>query len=215
MDPWRPYWASTGSTSAAQDAPLLTDRVPARNGRRRSPISRRCSVSWPLEGERRRSPLICWALCCCGRTVSCSVCCERAAFRCSARFDCPASISPRARAVVSSGISLTIKFRSVPLSYMPQEPSKQKYLLSGAGCGRFFRSLERQSRHAWEVYGGVYAIQSPNLVDWDMRKDSRQLSSYQMSHVLQNIQNHWQILIHFSSFATLILRLLLRQFWHE
>ena len=55
--------------------------------------------------------------------------------------------------------------------------------------------------HAREGYGGANAVQSPKLVDWGLTKDSRHLSSYQMTHVLKNIANQWQILVHFSSFA--------------
>ena len=50
-------------------------------------------------------------------------------------------------------------------------------------------------------------IQSPKLVDLDLTKDSRHLSSCQMTHVLNNIANQWQILVHFSSFAMSIWRL--------
>ena len=40
------------------------------------------------------------------------------------------------------------------------------------------------------------AIQSPKLVDYDLTKDSRHLSSCQMTHVLDSIANKWQILVH-------------------
>ena len=36
-----------------------------------------------------------------------------------------------------------------------------------------------------------------------------------MTHVLKNIAHHWQILVHFGSFAMSIWRLLLGQFWHK
>ena len=98
---------------------------------------------------------------------------------------------------------------------MPKEPSEQKNALAGAGGGRFFRSRERHVWYAREGYGGANAIQSPKLVDYDLTKDSRHLSSCQMTHVLNSIANQWQILVHFSSFAMSIWRLFLGQFWHE
>ena len=63
-----------------------------------------------------------------------------------------------------------------------------------------------------ERYGGANAIQSPKLVDWDLTKDSRHLSSCQMTHVSNNIANQWQTLLHFSLFAMSIWRLVLGQF---
>ena len=59
------------------------------------------------------------------------------------------------------------------------------------------------------------AIQSPKLVDYDLTKDSRHLSSCQMTHVPNSIAKQWQILVHFSSFAMSIWRLFLGQFWYE
>ena len=98
---------------------------------------------------------------------------------------------------------------------MPKEPSETKIALAGAGGGRFFCSRERHVWYAREGYGDANAIQSPKLVDCDLTKDSRHLSSCQMTHVLNSIANQWQILVHFSSFAMSIWRLFLGQFWHE
>ena len=98
---------------------------------------------------------------------------------------------------------------------MPKEPSETKIALAGAGGGRFFCSRERHVWYAREGYGDANAIQSPKLVDCDLTKDSRHLSSCQMTHVLNNIANQWQILVHFSSFAMSVWRLFLGQFWHE
>ena len=98
---------------------------------------------------------------------------------------------------------------------MPKEPSEQKNSLAGAGGGRFFHSRERHDWYAREGDGGANAIQSPKLVDYDLTKDSRHLSSCQMTHVLNSAANQWQILVHFSSFAMSIWRLFLGQFWYE
>ena len=78
-----------------------------------------------------------------------------------------------------------------------------------------FCSLERHVWYAREGCGGGNAIQSLKLVDWDLTKDSRHLSSCQMTHVLNSIAKQWQILVHFSSFAMSIWRLFLGQFWYE
>ena len=98
---------------------------------------------------------------------------------------------------------------------MPKEPSEPKNALAGAGGGQFFHSRER---HVWDTregYGGANAIQGPKLIDCDLTKDSRHLSSCQMTHVLNSIANQWQILVHFNSFAMSIWRLFLGQFWYE
>ena len=79
----------------------------------------------------------------------------------------------------------------------------------------FFGSRERHVWYAREEYRDANATQSPTLVDWDLIKDSRHLLSCQMTHVLNNIANQWQILVHFSSFAMSIWRLFLGQFWYE
>ena len=73
---------------------------------------------------------------------------------------------------------------------MPKEPLEKKKRLFGS-----------RERHVWYVrggYGGVDTVQSPKLVDWDLRKDSRQLSSYQMSHVL--CKEHTKPLANIDSF---------------
>ena len=72
---------------------------------------------------------------------------------------------------------------------MPKEPSQQKIQLANAAGWQFVASRERHIWHAQERYGGTDAIQSPKLVDWDLTKDSRHLSSYQMTHALMNIAN--------------------------
>ena len=50
------------------------------------------------------------------------------------------------------------------------------------------------------IYGGADVAKSPKLVDWDTIKGLRQLSIYQMTHMLKNTANHWQRLVHFRSF---------------
>ena len=95
---------------------------------------------------------------------------------------------------------------------MPEEPSEQKHALAGAGGGRYFGSRERHVWYAREGGGGADAVQSPNLVDSDLKQNSRHLSSCQMTHVLNNMANQWQILVNFSSFAISIWRLFLGQF---
>ena len=52
-----------------------------------------------------------------------------------------------------------------------------------------FGSLERHFWHAWEGCRGANAAANPKLVNWGLRKDSRQLSIYQMTHKLNNIAN--------------------------
>ena len=92
-------------------------------------------------------------------------------------------------------------------SITPKEPSEQKNSRAGAGGVRFFvvgRGMFGMLKRDAEVPN---AIQSPKLVDYDLTKDSRHLSSGQMTHVLNNIANQWQILVHFSSFGMSIWRL--------
>ena len=72
---------------------------------------------------------------------------------------------------------------------MPKEPLEQKNALAGARGGRFFCSRERHVWYARGGYGGANAIQSPKLVDCDLTKDSRHLSSCQMTHMQNNIAN--------------------------
>ena len=66
-----------------------------------------------------------------------------------------------------------------------------------------------------DAAGGANAAQSPALVNWDLRKSSRQLSIYQMTHKLNNLVSQGQIMINFNSTATSIWRLLLGHFWHK
>ena len=66
---------------------------------------------------------------------------------------------------------------------MPQEPSKAKNYV----CSRRSRVRDicgSRKRHFWhtlEVCGGDNAIQSQEIVDWDLRKELRQSNSYQMT----------------------------------
>ena len=98
---------------------------------------------------------------------------------------------------------------------MPEKPSEQKNAPSRCRGWVFFCSLKRHVWYARGGYGGANAVQRSKLVDWDLTKYSRHLSSCQMTHVLKNIANQWQILVHFSSFAMSIWRLFLGQFWYE
>ena len=93
---------------------------------------------------------------------------------------------------------------------MPKDPSEQNNTLAGAGGGNFLVvSRGMFGTYAREGSGRIDAVQSPKLVDWDLTKDSRHFSSSQMTHVLNNVANPWQILLRFSSFAMSIWRLVL------
>ena len=98
---------------------------------------------------------------------------------------------------------------------MPKRPFRAKKSQRVQGLGDFFvvgRDMFSMLERDTEVPN---AIQSPKLVDYDLTKDSRHLSSCQMTHVLNSIAKQWQILVHFSSFAMSIWRLFLGQFWYE
>ena len=58
-------------------------------------------------------------------------------------------------------------------------------------------------------------MESKGLTFDNLTKDSRHLSSCQMTHVQNSTANQWQIFVHFSSFAMSIWRLFLGQFWYE
>ena len=98
---------------------------------------------------------------------------------------------------------------------MPEEPSDQKMAPSQCRGGRFFGSRKRHVWYAREGYEGANSVQSPKLVDWGLTRYSIHLNSYHMTHVLKNIVNQWQILVHLSSFVTPVWRLLLGQFGRE
>ena len=90
------------------------------------------------------------------------------------------------------------------ITQCPKGLQSKNMRLAIAGGGRGFGSRETHVWHAREGYGGADAVQSPKSVDWDLTQDSRYLSSYEMTCMLKNIANQWQILVHFSSFATSI-----------
>jgi len=69
-----------------------------------------------------------------------------------------------------------------------QEKQHHQIPSESRGCA-IFCSLERHVWYAREGYGGANAVQSPTLVEWGLTKDSRHLSSCQMTHVLINIAN--------------------------
>ena len=88
---------------------------------------------------------------------------------------------------------------------------KAKRPLARAGCGIFLVVLHRRHVwHAWDGCGDVNVTQSSALLlGWDLKKGSRQLSSYQITQVANNIVDREQILIVFSSCEMAIWRL----FW--
>ena len=62
-----------------------------------------------------------------------------------------------------------------------------------------FGSDGRYFWHIWEVCGGVNAIQSSTLADWDLRKDSNGSSGKEHSKPLANTDGFLAVFEHFAA----------------